>query len=121
MAWLPPPRHLVHRGLWIPGRRAGVDSPLRTACLPERQETCPSRGLSTPRRPRSDRNVTFPIQSRPCTADYSSRSRELYPAVQPAHAPSLAGHQMVSDAVVLSERSERAHAFLIVYWWFRVG
>src|SRR5580693_10785414 len=102
MAWLPPPRHLVHRRLRLPDRRAGDDSPLSTVSLPERQETCPSRGLSTPRRPRSDRNVTFPIQSRPCTADYSSRSRELYPAVQPAHAPSLAVRQMLSDAVGLS-------------------
>src|SRR5215471_1404285 len=103
MARLPPPRYAVHRGLRVPDRRAGGDSPLRTASLPEVREACPSRRLSTPRSRPCGLNATFPIQSRPCTAISSSRSHEACRAVQPAHAPSRARPQMASDAVRLAE------------------
>src|ERR1700761_8522419 len=49
MARLPSPRHAVHRGLRIPGLRAGRDSPLRTWFLPVALDACLTRWLSTPR------------------------------------------------------------------------
>src|SRR5499427_9644746 len=36
LAWLPPPRHAVHRGLRIPGLREGDDSPPRDLVPPGR-------------------------------------------------------------------------------------
>jgi SRSO17 transposase len=62
LARIPSPRHAVHRSLWIPDHRKGSDSPLRTSLQMDARKTCHSQRLPTPRRLRSDRNVTFPIQ-----------------------------------------------------------
>src|SRR5215475_12020583 len=47
LAWLPPPRHAVHRGLRIPGLREGDDSPLGIWFLQAVQETYSSQRLPT--------------------------------------------------------------------------
>src|SRR5512137_2314770 len=49
LAGLPPPRHLMHRGLRIPCLREGDDSPLRTSFHPFVQEICRSRRSPAPR------------------------------------------------------------------------
>src|ERR1700745_2148971 len=43
MAWVPPPRHPVHRCLRVPDLREGEDSPLSSWCRCEVTETCRSR------------------------------------------------------------------------------
>src|SRR5262245_59739257 len=68
MAGLPPPRHAVHRSLWISGLRTGDDSPLRTWFRQAAHAIYPSRRLPTPRRPRSGLNVMSQTRSPPCIA-----------------------------------------------------
>src|ERR1700740_236020 len=49
LAWLPPPRYTVHRGLRIPGLREGDDSPLGISFHQAVQETCGFQRLPTQR------------------------------------------------------------------------
>jgi SRSO17 transposase len=64
LAGLPPSRYTLHRSLWVPDLRTGVDSPLRTSLRQETQKTCHSQWLPTSRRRRSGPNVTSPTRSR---------------------------------------------------------
>ncbi len=63
LARLPPSRRAGGRGLRLPAHRAARDSPLSSAPAPVPPSTCPTRGLPTPRRPRSDRSATSPVPS----------------------------------------------------------
>jgi hypothetical protein len=66
--WLPPSCQLVHRGLWLPDRRTGENSPLGI-CDHEAPGDWTSRPYSTPRRPRSDRSGMCPTPSPRCEGD----------------------------------------------------
>ena len=69
MAWLPPPRHAVHRGLRIPGLREGDDSPLGIWFLQAVQETYRSQRLPTQGLCRCGPNVTSQTRLRRCGED----------------------------------------------------
>src|ERR1700691_2830406 len=71
MAWLPSPRHDVHRSLRIPDLRKGDDSPLTTSSHRAVLATCASPTLPTPRIPHCALSVTSLTRSPPC-ADASS-------------------------------------------------
>jgi hypothetical protein len=66
VARLPPSRHTLHRRLRLPDRRTSRHPPLRTSFRPAALAICPSPGLPTQRRRRSDPNATFQIRSPPC-------------------------------------------------------
>ena len=66
LARLPPSRHSVHRGLWLPDRRAGEIFPLRPSSRRGLRSASPFRGLPTARRPRSGPSGTCRTRSRPC-------------------------------------------------------
>ena len=69
LAWLPPPRHAVHRGLRVPRLREGDNSPLGISFHHAVQETCGSRRLPTERLRRCDLNVTSRTRLRRCGED----------------------------------------------------
>jgi SRSO17 transposase len=69
LAWLPPPRHAVHRGLRIPGLREGDDSPLGIWFLQAVQETYDSQRLPTQGLCRCGPNVTSQTRLRRCGED----------------------------------------------------
>src|SRR5215470_13413537 len=66
MARVPPPRHDVDRGLWIPNLREGSFSPLRTCCQSFLPRICPSQRLPTQRIRRCGLSGTSRIPSLPC-------------------------------------------------------
>ena len=74
MAWLPPSRHAVHRGLRIPDLREGDDFPLKTSFHRALPATCRSRRLSTQRIRHCGLSVTFQIRSQPCAGGWPMRS-----------------------------------------------
>ena len=89
---------------WSP---KGDDSPLRTSSRRESRETCPTRRLPTPRRPRSGRNATSPTRSPPSIADWRWRSLERS---RDAHAAHVALHELPAmpyDAVRLIDPTRR--------------
>src|SRR5215471_12761246 len=69
LAWLPPPRHAVHRGLRIPGLREGDDSPLGIWLLQASQEAYGSQRLPTQGLCRYGPNVTSQTRLRRCGED----------------------------------------------------
>src|ERR1700730_8611807 len=71
LAWLPPPRYAVHRGLRIPGLREGDDSPLGISFHQAVQETCGFQRLPTQRLRHCDPNVTSRTRLRRCDEDSS--------------------------------------------------
>ena len=66
MAWLPPSRHTLHRGLRIPDLREGDDSPLSTSFQRNVPGGCHSRRLQTQRLHRCGPSGTFQTRLRPC-------------------------------------------------------
>src|SRR3984893_8328487 len=98
LAWLPPPRYAVHRGLRIPGLREGDDSPLGISFHQAVQETCGFQRLPTQRLRHCDPNVTSRTRLRRCDEDSS------LPSPGTSHAVPVAfGNQSVffCDAVRL--------------------
>src|SRR5882757_4939308 len=90
LAWLPSSRHDVHCGLWIPGLRAGDDSPLNTSSRHAAPDACHTRRLSTQRIPPCGLNGTSPTRSPPSVYVSSTRSSKPYrdalvAAVTPQH------------------------------------
>src|SRR5919109_3173769 len=77
LARLPSPRHVVHRGLWLPDRRAGEDSPLGIASRRDVQSASPTQKLPTPRRRRSGPSDTCRTRLPPCDDGSRWRSREV--------------------------------------------
>src|ERR1700746_35122 len=69
LAWLPPPRHAVHRGLRIPGLREAHDSPLWIWFLKAVQETYRSQRLPTQGLCRCGPNVTSQTRLQRCGED----------------------------------------------------
>ena len=98
---VPPSRHAVYRGLWIPDLRAGDDSPLRTTFRRDVRETCHFRRLPTPRRRRCGPNATSPTRSRPSIAQWWSRSPGCCRAGHVARADFNETCDEIYDAVVL--------------------
>ena len=66
MAWLPPSRHTLHRGLRIPDLRKGDDSPLSTSFHRDVPGACHSRRSQTQRFYRCGPSGTFQTPLRPC-------------------------------------------------------
>jgi hypothetical protein len=66
MAWLPPSRHTLHRGLRIPDLRKGDDSPLSTSFHRDVPGACHSRRLQTQKLHRCGPSGTFQTPLRPC-------------------------------------------------------
>jgi hypothetical protein len=75
MAWLPPSRHTLHRGLRIPDLRKGDDSPLSTSFHRDVPGGWHSRRLQTQRIHRCGPSGTFQTRLRPCAdSSFSSSS-----------------------------------------------
>ena len=102
MARLPPPRHDVHRRLWVSDCRAGDDSPLSKPFRQDVPETCRSQRLSTPRRRRCGPNAMSRTRSPPCAAasspPSSKRCRDAHAA---QHRSSDDHDRKICDAVRL--------------------
>src|SRR6202051_3345183 len=100
LAWLPPPRYAVHRGLRIPGLREGDDSPLGISFHQAVQETCGFQRLRTQRLRPCDPNVTSRTRLRRCGEDSSLPSPGTSHAV-----PVALGNRSVffCDAVRVTE------------------
>ena len=100
MARLPPPRHDVHRRLWVSDCRAGDDSPLSKPFRQDVPETCRSQRLSTPRRRRCGPNAMSRTRSPPCAAasspPSSKRCRDAHAA---QHRSSDDHDRKICDAV----------------------
>ena len=64
-----PPRHTMHRGLWLPDLREGDDSPLRTSFRRVAPATLHIRSLQTQRIRHCGLNATSQTQSQPCADD----------------------------------------------------
>jgi len=69
MARVPSPRHLVHRGLWLPGLWEKPDSPLKPTSR-NRPNTSPTRRLPPSRRFPPGRSATCRTPSRPCASTW---------------------------------------------------
>src|SRR6202140_1431203 len=102
MAWLPPSRPAVHRGLRIPDLRKGDDSPLRISFRRAVPATCRTRRLPTQRIPHCGLSGTSPTRLRPCAEGSSPLSSDACPAVRAAAQPhDIRGE--TCDAVVVEE------------------
>src|SRR5262245_43101306 len=101
MARVPPPRHDIGGGLWVPGLREGSFSPLTTCCQSSLRGICPSQGLPTPRLRRCGLSVTSPIRSPPCGDGSSLTSSRSYRAARAAERKLRHVHVVIYDAVVL--------------------
>src|SRR5262245_28662957 len=101
MARVPPPRHDIGGGLWIPGLREGSFSPLTTCCQSSLRGICPSQGLPTPRLRRCGLSVTSPIRFPPCGDGSSLTSSRSYRAARAAERKLRHVHVVIYDAVVL--------------------
>src|SRR5271157_3081746 len=102
MARLPPPRHAVHRRLWVSDCRAGDDSPLSKPFHQDVPATCHSRRLSTPRRRRCGPNAMFRTRSPPCAAASSPPSSKRCRDAHAAQRQSSDDHdRKLCDAVRL--------------------
>src|SRR5262245_46748799 len=101
MARVPPPRHDIGGGLWIPGLREGSFSPLTTCCQSSLRGICPSQGLPTPRLRRCGLSVTSPIRFPPCGDGSSLTSSRSYRAARAAERKQRDVHVVICDAVVL--------------------
>jgi hypothetical protein len=110
MTRLPSSRHIMHRGLRLPGLRAGDDSPLRTSLRRAVRGTCRSRRLSTPRRRRCGPNAMFPTRSPPCAgASPTLSSNDYHDARAVKHQCQHAHNGEICDTVKLG----RADPWLI--------
>src|SRR5262245_33768147 len=103
MARVPPPRHDIGGGLWLPGLREGGFSPLTTCCQSSLRGICPSQGLPTPRLRRCGLSVTSPIRFPPCGDGSSLTSSRSYRAARAAERKQRDVHVVIYDAVVLSD------------------
>src|SRR5262245_45880757 len=106
MARVPPPRHDIGGGLWIPGLREGSFSPLTTCCQSSLRGICPSQGLPTPRLRRCGLSVTSPIRFPPCGDGSSLTSSRSYRAARAAERKQRDVHVVICDAVVLAHRGQ---------------
>src|SRR5215467_13212144 len=121
MARVPPPRHDIHRGLWIPDLREGSFSPLRTCCQSSLPGICPSRRLPTQRLCRCGLSVTFPIRLPPCAdgsspswSRFSHAARAVERKQRDVHAAiSRDVYIAIYDTVVLERRPELFFGFMI--------
>src|SRR5256885_6400713 len=109
MAWLPPSRNTLHRGLRIPDLRTGDDSPLRNACRPAPPAISHSRRLPTQRNCRCGLNVTSRTQSQPCASVWPTRSPEPCRDARVA-AKAKCDHTEICDAVELEHDPEKCAA-----------
>src|SRR5208337_3225955 len=73
LAWLSPPRDTLHRSLRLSDLRTGSDSPLSLLAA---QDASVTQRFSTPRRRRSDQNVTSKTRSRRSENSSPSRSQK---------------------------------------------
>ena len=80
----------------------GDNPPLRTRWRREPRETCPTRRLPTPRRPRSGLSGTSPTRSPPSIAHWRWRSRARYRDAHAAHVASRETPGVLYDAVRLA-------------------
>src|SRR5262245_41011909 len=101
MARVPPPRHDIGGGLWIPGLREGSFSPLTTCCQSSLRGICPSQGLPTPRLRRCGLSVTSPIRFPPRRDGSSLTSSRSNRAARAAERKQRDVHVVIYDAVVL--------------------
>ena len=122
MARVPPSRHDVDRGLWIPNLREGSFSPLRTCCQSFLPRICPSQRLPTQRIRRCGLSDMSPIQSQPCAGVWRPHSPNVYRDVPVAadRKSSVAPRDAVMQARVRAgrgrERSERVRGPLSRRW-----
>src|SRR6516225_3129131 len=101
MARVPPPRHAVDRGLWIPDLRKGNFSPLRS-CQSSLPASCPSQRLPTPRLRRCDLSVTFPIRFLPCAGGSSQSSSQSSHVAHVVERKQRDVHVAIYDTVLLA-------------------
>src|SRR6202035_3231254 len=102
MAWLPPSRHAVHRGLRVLDLRKGDDSPLRTLFHRAVPATCRTRRLPTQRIPHCSLSGTSRTRSRPCAEGSSPLSSDACRAVHAVAAQPHDIREETCDAVVLA-------------------
>src|SRR5216683_5562492 len=105
VAWFPPSRDAVHRGVRIPDLREGDDSPLRTLFRRAAPATCRTRRLPTPRILHCGLNGTSQTQSQPCADDSSPLSSNAYRAVHAAADQPGDVRVQIYNAVVLERVS----------------
>src|SRR5712671_1165581 len=103
LAGLPSSRHAVNRRLRLPDLRTGEDSPLSTTFRRSNRKICRSQWLSTPRRPRSDRNATFPTRSPRSIACWPSRLQRPFIDASVAPVAFRGTGDGIYDAVVLDD------------------
>src|SRR5271166_4081892 len=108
LAWLSPPRDTLHRSLRLSDLRTGSDSPLSLLAA---QDASVTQRFSTPRRRRSDQNVTSKTRSR--RSENSSPSRSQKPLCDVHAVKQRTARQLpisVHDTVELTTRSFSASA-----------
>src|SRR5262249_53367544 len=113
LAWVPPPRHDVNRGLWIPNLREGSFSPLKTCCQNSLPGICPSQRLPTQRLRRCGLSATFRIPLPPCADGSSPSSSPFSRAARAAERKQRNVHVVIYDTVVLGGKSRRGAAMLV--------
>src|SRR5271166_3460789 len=102
LAWLSPPRDAPHRSLRLSDLRTGSDSPLSLLAA---QDASVTQRFSTPRRRRSDQNVTSKTRSR--RSENSSPSRSQKPLCDVHAVKQRTARQLpisVHDTVELAKR-----------------
>jgi len=110
MARVPPPRHDVDRGLWIPDLRKGSFSPLRS-CQSSLPASCPSQRLPTPRLRRCDLSVTFPIRFPPCAGGSSQSSSQSSHVAHVVERKQRDVHVAIYDTVLLEAMPSTSWAY----------
>src|SRR5262245_27655509 len=98
MARLPPSRHPLHCGLWIPDLRARDDSPLNGSCHEGVPVICRTRRLPAQRIRRCCLNATFRTRLQQCDGDWSPLSPRCY---RVAHAARRGTDNEICDTVRL--------------------
>src|SRR5215475_4590125 len=101
LAWVPPPRHDVNRGLWVPNLREGSFSPLKTCCQNSLRGICPSRRLQTQRLRHCGLSATSRIPLPPCADGLSPSSSPFSRAARAAERKRRGVHVVIYDTVVL--------------------
>src|SRR5258708_5384274 len=110
LAGLPSSQHAVNRRLRLPDLRTGEDPPLSTTFRRSNRKICRSQWLSTPRRPRSDHNATFPTRSPRSIASWPSRLQRPFIDASVAPVAFRGTSDGIYDAVVLANHTLESNA-----------
>jgi hypothetical protein len=113
MAWFPPSRDDVDRGLWIPDLREGRPSPLSITCQSSLPGTCLTQRLSTQRLRRCGLSATSRILLPPCADGLSSSSSPTSHAARAVQQNQRGVYVVICDAIVLAKLGVKSRALSV--------